>query len=49
MTDPKSISQSSFGDGSQNIAQNSGIAIAKVDRLTQHFYISPQKVRTLVG
>jgi hypothetical protein len=47
MTDPKSISQSSFGDGSQNIAQNSGVAIAKVEHLTQHFHISPQKIRTL--
>jgi hypothetical protein len=43
MTDHTSISQSSFGDGSQNIAQNSGIAIAKVE----HLYISSEKVRTL--
>jgi hypothetical protein len=47
MTDPKSISQSSFGAGSQNIALNSGVAIAKVEQLIQYFHISPQKIRTL--
>ncbi|AFY92467.1 hypothetical protein [Chamaesiphon minutus] len=47
MTDPNSISQSSFGDGSQNIAQNSGIAIAKVEQVILRFDISPQKIRTL--
>ncbi len=47
MTDPKSISQSSFGDESQNIALNSGVAIAKVEHLTQNIHILPTKVRTL--
>ncbi len=47
MTDPTSISQSSFGEGSQNIALNPGVAIAKVEQLIQHFHISPQKIRTL--
>jgi hypothetical protein len=47
MTDPNSISQSSFGDGSQNIAQNSGLAIAKVEQVILRFHISPQKIRTL--
>jgi hypothetical protein len=47
MSDPMSISQSSFGDGSQNIALNHGVAIAKVEHLTQHLHISPKKVRTL--
>jgi hypothetical protein len=47
MIDPTSISQSSFGEGSQNIALNHGIAIAKVEQLTQHFHVSAKKVSTL--
>jgi hypothetical protein len=47
MTNSMSISQSSSGDGSQNIATNHGVAIAKVEYLTQNIHISPTKVRTL--
>jgi hypothetical protein len=47
MTEFNGISQSSQGNNNQIIAQNSGIAIAKVEHLTQHLHISPQKIRTL--
>ena len=47
MTEFNGISQSSQGNSNQVIAQNSGIAIAKIGQLIQHFHISPQKIRTL--
>jgi hypothetical protein len=48
MTEFDRISQSSQGDNNQIIGTIcGGIAIAKVEQLTQHFHISPQKVRTL--
>lgn len=48
MTKFNSISQLSEGDGSQNIGQMlGGVAIAKVEQLTQHFHVSAKKVSTL--
>jgi hypothetical protein len=48
MTEFDRISQSSEGNDNLIIGgMSGGMAIAKVEQLTQHFHISPQKIRTL--